>query len=440
MHVHGLKVIACHQDMHVQTPVLGAARQEMHVPIPAVRACRPKMHVQFPAPTTPAARMHVQESAACDVPHRMPVHVPAAATSLAGLHVHLPGGSLIGRHMHGQAPGDRDLGQETHGPEPSAQKISRIHTRGESAVMSAAMKPRILGMDTPVEDLRQEIFHTLARLRAYPFLVTQVGLVEALLPELSTLQQQEIAIELEELEAETRVITADEGIDFLSTAISATLDALTGRDRKAPLYQRYFGSTSPSKLRRPVLGEQLAVMRTWVPSLTAPESAPALRAYGDQLAARVVEADQAVQARSEAGRKRADFDLGPRKAFVDRFNALRLSLYGQLAELAHGKPELGLPSDFATPFFLRDTRNRQLSLSELEQSILRLRERLQRQEAELARRLEEEALVEKQRAAQELAEAEAELSAMEDELAETEKQRAELAARVAALREQKKDK
>lgn len=108
----------------------------------------------------------------------------------------------------------------------------------------------------------------------------------------------------------------------------------------------------------------------------------------------------------------------------------------ELAEMAHGRPELGPASDFATPFFLRDTRNRQLSLSELEQSILRTRERLQRQEAELTRRLEEEELAEQQRAAQELAEAEAELSAAEAELAEAEQQRIELAARVAVLREQ----
>jgi DNA repair exonuclease SbcCD ATPase subunit len=85
---------------------------------------------------------------------------------------------------------------------------------------------------------------------------------------------------------------------------------------------------------------------------------------------------------------------------------------------------------------VRDTRNRQLSLSELEQSILRLRERLQRKEAELARRLEEEDLAAQQRAAQELAEVEAELSAADDELAAAERQRSELAARVAALREQ----
>jgi hypothetical protein len=233
------------------------------------------------------------------------------------------------------------------------------------------------------------------------------------------------------------MITADEHIDYLAVAIAATVDALTGRDRDAPRYLRYFGDGPPSKLRRPVLGEQLAVMRTWVPSLTAEDAPPALRPYGGQLGARVAEADQAVQARSEAQRRRADFELGPRKAFVDRFNAQRQAIYGQLGELTHARPELGLASNFATPFFMRDTRNRQLGLSELEQSILRQRERLQRQEAELARRLEEEDLAEQQRAAQELAEVEAELSAAGDELAAAERQRAELAARVAALREQK---
>jgi hypothetical protein len=302
------------------------------------------------------------------------------------------------------------------------------------------MKPRILAIDTPLDDLRQEMFHTMARLRAFPFLVTQVAQLEVLLSEWFALQQQNFAIEREQFEAEARVLIVDEALNRLCMAIASTLLAITGNDRQAPLYQRYFGAAPPSKLSRPVLGEQLAVMRTWIPSLTSEESAAALRAYGDQLAARVAEADQAVLARSEAGRKRADFDLGPRKMYVDRVNAHRQSLYGQLAEMVHGRPELGLAADFATPFFLRDTRNRQLTLSELEQVILRLRERLQRHEAELARRLEEEELAAQQRAAQELAEAEAELAEAEAELAAREQQRAELAARVAALREQQKAK
>jgi hypothetical protein len=124
----------------------------------------------------------------------------------------------------------------------------------------------------------------------------------------------------------------------------------------------------------------------------------------------VAGADQAVQARSAAQRRRADFELGPRKAFVDRLNAQRQAIYGQLAELAHGRPELGPASGFATSFFVRDTRNRQVGLSELVQSILRQRVRLPRQEAELARRLEEEDLVAQRRAAWALAEAEAELA------------------------------
>jgi hypothetical protein len=298
------------------------------------------------------------------------------------------------------------------------------------------MKPRILAIDTPVNNMRQEIYHTLARLRAYPFLSPQVLMHEALLTDLLSLQFQEDTLDLELLEAEVRMITADEGIDHLCIAIASTVDAITSRDRKSPLYLRYFGDAPPSKLRRPVLGEQLAVMRTWVPSLTAQDSPPALRPYGDQLATLVTEADQAVQARSEAQRKRADFVIGARKVFVDRLNAQRQVIHGQLAEVAHSRADLGLASDFATPFFVRDTRNRQLSLSELEQLILRLRERLQRREAELARRLEEEDLAAQQRATQELAEAEAALSAVDDELAAAERQRAELAARVAALREQ----
>jgi DNA repair exonuclease SbcCD ATPase subunit len=301
------------------------------------------------------------------------------------------------------------------------------------------MKPRILALDAPIDGLRQEMFHTVARLRSYPFLSAQVTQQEALLTDWAALQQQDFALEREHAEVEARVLVVDEALDLLCIAIAATLEAVTGKDRKSPLYLRYFRVPS-YKLRRPVLGEQLKEMRTWVDSLRGEQSAPALQVYGEQLAQRVSEADQVELARSEVRRKRADFDLGPRKAFVDRLNAQRQSLYGQLAEMAHARPDLGLPSGFATPFFVRESRHRQLGLSELEQVILQERESLQKHEAELARRLEAEELDAQHRAAQELAEIEAELSAAEEELAEAEKQRAELAARAAALRDQKKGK
>lgn len=292
------------------------------------------------------------------------------------------------------------------------------------------MKPRTLATNTSAFKLAEEILHTSSLLRAYPFLATEVAAFDALLTEWYGLVQQETALVRELSDAEARAIVVDDGFDFLCVAISSTLLAESGGNRKAPAYQRYFGSAPPSKLKRPVLGEQLEVMRTWTPSLTSAQSSAALQQYGKQLAQRVTEADAAVAALSEAKRKRADFEMGPRKAFVDRLNATRQALYGRLAELPHRHPERNLPRDFATRFFLRDERDRAPSIPTVEQTILRLRERLHKQEELLARLVEEE---EEEARLRE----DAELSAAQEMLDAAERQAAEAAARVAALRAQR---
>jgi len=289
------------------------------------------------------------------------------------------------------------------------------------------MKPRIVAIDMPLQELIEEIFHTGACLRAHPFLTAQAAQFDALRPEWARVQQIELDLIREQLEAEARAMAIDRIFNVLCMAIAGTLLVEAGGDRKGLVYQRYFGAIPPSKLKRPVLGQQLAVMREWPPSLAGPQNSPTLQAYGRQLAGRVPEADAAARTLAEAEGKRADFLLGPRKAFVDQLNGMRQVLYGQLAEMPHRNPELNLPRDFAHDFFLRDTRNRKRSITELEQIVERERERLRKHEAELARRLEEEEEDARQRAAEELSEAERELAAADEA-------RAEAAARLASLR------
>lgn len=285
------------------------------------------------------------------------------------------------------------------------------------------MKPRIVAIDTPLQELIEEIFHTVACLRAHPFLTAQAAQFDALRPGWALIQQLELDLIREQLEAEARAMAIDRILNFLCMAIAGTLLVEAGGDRKGLVYQRYFGAIPPSKLKRPVLGQQLTVMREWPPSLTGPQNSPTLQAYGRQLAERVPEADAAARTLAEAEGKRADFLLGPRKAFVDQLNGTRQVLYGQLAEMPHRNPELNLARDF----FLRDTRNRKRSITELEQIVERERERLRKHEAELARRLGEEEEDARQRAAEELSEAERELAAAAAA-------RAEAAARLASLR------
>lgn len=295
------------------------------------------------------------------------------------------------------------------------------------------MKPRMLPLDIRHSDLSDEIMHTGSLLRAYPFLAPQAAQFEALLPEWLELLQAETALARARREAEARAIAVDDIFNFLCSALSSTLLAENGNDRDAPVYQRFFGGTSPSKLKRPILGEQLAVMRTWVPVLIAPQSSPALQAYGNQLAEAVIEADQVVLALSEAEGKLADFQIGPRKAFIDKLNAMRQAVYGQLAEIPLRHPERNLPLDFAHRFFLRRSGPRKPTIPGVEQKILRLRERLRKQEELLAALMDEADTEARLRE-------DAEVAAMEAELAAIQQQQAETAERLAALKAQRRPK
>jgi hypothetical protein len=288
------------------------------------------------------------------------------------------------------------------------------------------MKPRVLPIDMEIFELAEELFHTSALLRAYPFLSTQAEQFEPFHTGWFSLLQVQIALLRARREADARVISVDNSFDFLCTAISNTMLAENGNNRKDPVYDRFFGSVPASKLKRPVLGEQLDEMRKWVPWLTSPESSTALQAYGAQLATRVTEADEAVRAQREAEQQEADFEVGARKAFIDQLNAHRQALYGQLAELPHRHPEWHMSSDFAHRFFLRETSHRKLTIPELEAKLLQLNAQVRKYEAQLGELIEDRD--EQARLRDEADEAEA-----AEELAALERQRAEAAERLAAI-------
>lgn len=288
------------------------------------------------------------------------------------------------------------------------------------------MKPRVLPIDIEIFELAEELFHTSALLRAYPFLAVQAEQFEPFHGDWFALLQAEIMLLRARREADARVINIDNHFDFLCTAISNTLLAENGNKREDPRYQRYFGAVPASKLKRPVLGAQLGEMRKWVTSLTGAESSTALQAWGAQLATRVTDADGAILTQAEAEQQQADFEVGARKGFIDRLNAHRQVLHGQLAELPHSHPEWHLSSDFAHRFFLRETGSRRLTIPELEEKLLQLNAKVRKYETQLAELIEDQE-------AQERLRAEAEEAEVEEELAEIERQRADAAARLAAI-------
>ncbi len=278
------------------------------------------------------------------------------------------------------------------------------------------------------------MFHTSALLGSYPFLSELSAQFDALYEGWNTLFEEELALLRRQRAAEASVIAVDEALDFLCAAIAATILAESGGDRKTVTYQRYFGTARPSQLKRPVLGNQLDVMRSWIPSLSAADSSAALREYGQQLAERVVEADAAVIALAEAEREQADFEIGVRKRFIDDLNATRMRIHGQLAELAHRSTEFKLSRDFARRFFLRGRSSARASINDLERKVLRARERLRRYEEQLARLIEEEERTNNQRQDAEVEAAEAAMEELERQQAVLAAQQAEISERLGLLR------
>ncbi|MCC6555855.1 MAG: hypothetical protein IT372_23070 [Polyangiaceae bacterium] len=291
-----------------------------------------------------------------------------------------------------------------------------------------ATKPRDLPIDIATSDLDEEISHTLTFVRAYPILASLVAPFEASLQEWLGLYQTERTLERAVTAARAVIIVIDDELDALAMKLSNVLLAEVGeKKRKSPRYLRYFDEP-PSRLMRPLLGDQLKKMREWVPSLTDPQCSPPVRDCGQKLAALVQRADDAVKAMGEAEQALTDFQtLGPKKGFIDRLNALRLSAFAQIAELPRSQPELDLPASFANRFFLRDSGSRKPTIPELEESILQQRARLAKLEALLAK------LVQEEEAEARLAE-EAEMRTAMKALEEAEKQRAEAEKQVEAAR------
>jgi hypothetical protein len=104
-------------------------------------------------------------------------------------------------------------------------------------------------------------------------------------------------------------------------------------------------------LTRPILGDELATVRAWIPSIQS-SSAPAIAALAPRLVAVIAAADHAVANLLAAKQALKDFDaIGPKKELIDGFNALCKTVYGELAAMPHKHPEAMLPATFADRFF-----------------------------------------------------------------------------------------
>jgi hypothetical protein len=141
----------------------------------------------------------------------------------------------------------------------------------------------------------------------------------------------------------------------LNTFVQKLLALLPEQGERPPelLRSHYLGQQAPSDFMRPILGEQLEKMRSWVSSLLA-SSNSAMHQLGKELDLKIKDADTAIKVLRDAENALSDFlHIGDRHSIFIEANELRKRVY-EAVEVAR----LGL----GDAFFLHDISQRQLSL------------------------------------------------------------------------------
>jgi hypothetical protein len=212
----------------------------------------------------------------------------------------------------------------------------------------------IIPLDTSLQAILDQNSFTLGELPSHPLAAPFVPKFDAFQTQWFTVQQTRTNLVIAAGKAEGAVHGADDALDDFVDTLDRTLLIAVKNDRKAPLYANYFGLKPPHLLKRPLLAEELATCRAWVPSLQT-SNIPAVAALAPVLVSLVAAADAAVAQQIAADQALKDFDMiGDKKTLVDGYNALRKSTYGDLAAMPHQNPTAMLPPSFADRFFRHD--------------------------------------------------------------------------------------
>ncbi len=217
--------------------------------------------------------------------------------------------------------------------------------------MALAQIPR----KATLEDLLGENSFSLGKLYSHAVTAIFIPLFEEFQTKWFVTSAARTTLVMDVSKAEGAVAGADDDLDDFLDLLDRTLLILTKNDRQAQLYLLYFGKLPVHLLKRPMLGEELVTVRSFLPSLqTSPQ--PALAALAPPLAVLIVNADAAVAQHLAATQALKDFDMiSAMKTLIDGYNALRQTVYGKLAAIPHEHPEAMLPASFADRFFRHET-------------------------------------------------------------------------------------
>jgi len=212
----------------------------------------------------------------------------------------------------------------------------------------------IITFDATLADILDTNSYTLGELSSHPLAAPYVAKFDAFQNDWGSANTARIQLEIAAGKAQGAVAGADSALDDFVDTLDRTLLIAVKNDRKAPLYQAYFGLKPPNRLKRPILSDELVTCRAWIPTLQASPIA-SLATLAPTLVSVVAAADAAVAQKLAADKALKDFDtIGGKKTLIDEYNALRKTVYGELAALPHQNPTAMLPANFADRFFPHD--------------------------------------------------------------------------------------
>lgn len=130
-------------------------------------------------------------------------------------------------------------------------------------------------------------------------------------------------------DAQAGVEFADDALDARVDAFAKDADAAVEGARDDALYRQYL-NVPPSELKRPVLGDELDVMRDWYTLLEHEENAT-LKGHRKTLGREIADADAALAARAAADAKNNAFRAtGAAAKFVARVGETRNTLWDEI--------------------------------------------------------------------------------------------------------------
>jgi hypothetical protein len=211
------------------------------------------------------------------------------------------------------------------------------------------MPVRLIPQDFTLEKSLEEIVYTMAKLTAHPLARPFIDIAQVKFERNKTLILAEIDLRVQRITAQANEEYADDRLNEQVDQFDARISVLPAQTQTG-LRMLFFRGKPPSYIKRPILGRQLELMRTWLTILQEATTPEGLRELAKDLSEQIQAADGAAMAKEQANQAARQFRLiGEKKQFIDGLNIWRQELHAELDKISSQTPHL--PRDFASTFF-----------------------------------------------------------------------------------------